>query len=163
MVLRRRSGWGRIRTCGSGTYSVDDLVLTLSARTTATTDEAKIPRDLVPVDGTGFDLRTGVRLGDLDADTAFTDLSLAASGRYEHRLKAPDGRGVMLWAEPDFGWAQVFTPTNFPVPGRADARRAVAIEPMTCAADAFNNGWGLRRLAPGETWSGSWGITPFTA
>ena len=72
-----------------GDVSVDDLVLTVAAAHRHDGDERKIPRDLVPVDGTGFDLRTGVRLGDLDADTAFTDLSLAASGRFEHRLTGP--------------------------------------------------------------------------
>jgi len=34
-------------------------------------------------------------------------------------------------------------------------RRAFAIEPMTCATDAFNHPeWGLKRLAPGETCTG---------
>ncbi len=35
-------------------------------------------------------------------------------------------------------------------------RRALAIEPMTCATDAFNHpDWGLKRLLPGETFGGS--------
>jgi aldose 1-epimerase len=35
------------------------------------------------------------------------------------------------------------------------ARRAIAIEPMTCASDAFNHPeWGLKRLEPGETFKG---------
>ena len=29
---------------------------------------------------------------------------------------------------------------------------------MSCPADAFNSGHDLVRLAPGESWSGSWGI-----
>ena len=34
-------------------------------------------------------------------------------------------------------------------------RRALAIEPMTCATDAFNHPeWGLKRLLPDETFSG---------
>jgi aldose 1-epimerase len=42
----------------------------------------------------------------------------------------------------------------------ADApRAALAIEPMTCASDAFNYpDWGLKRLVPGETFSGSYRI-----
>ena len=43
----------------------------------------------------------------------------------------------------------------------AGAGPRVAIEPMTCAADAFNSGEGLIVLEPGGTWSASWGITPF--
>src|SRR5699024_11824990 len=42
----------------------------------------------------------------------------------------------------------------------AEGRRAsVAIEPMTCAVDAFNTGDGLLRLAPGAEFTGTWGIT----
>ena len=42
----------------------------------------------------------------------------------------------------------------------ADApRRALAIEPMTCASDAFNHpDWGLERLAPGETFTGRFAV-----
>jgi aldose 1-epimerase len=39
------------------------------------------------------------------------------------------------------------------------ARRALAIEPMTCATDAFNHPeWGLKRLDPGETFSGRYTV-----
>src|SRR6266496_4335165 len=37
-------------------------------------------------------------------------------------------------------------------------RRAIAIEPYTCAANAFNNGLGLHVLAPGECFSSVWEI-----
>lgn len=38
-------------------------------------------------------------------------------------------------------------------------RVALAIEPMTCASDAFNHPeWGLKRLVPGETFSGCWRV-----
>jgi aldose 1-epimerase len=40
------------------------------------------------------------------------------------------------------------------------ARRSVAVEPMTCAPNAFRTRDGLVVLEPGETYSGSWGITP---
>ena len=49
---------------------------------------------------------------------------------------------------------QVYTATNYP-----DTPLAVAIEPMTAPADAFNSGRGLRRLAPGETWTVEWGLS----
>ena len=41
-------------------------------------------------------------------------------------------------------------------PGRA---KAVAIEPMTGPANAFNSGDGLRWLGPGEQFTMRWGIT----
>ena len=82
-------------------------------------------------------------------------------GRIEHRLDAPDGTGLVLWADEVFGWAQVFSPSNFPGAGQAGCqRKAVAIEPMTCAVNAFNTGDGLRWLDPGETWTASWGLRP---
>jgi aldose 1-epimerase len=38
-------------------------------------------------------------------------------------------------------------------------RAALAIEPMTCASDAFNHpDWGLKRLVSGETFSGRYRI-----
>ena len=48
----------------------------------------------------------------------------------------------------------MFTPSDFPGRGRA-----VAVEPMTCPPDALNSGDGLVRLAPGESWTGAWGVT----
>ena len=46
-----------------------------------------------------------------------------------------------------------------PLPA-AHRRRSLAIEPMTCASDAFNHPeWGLVALVPGQTFSGAWGVT----
>jgi aldose 1-epimerase len=39
-------------------------------------------------------------------------------------------------------------------------RRAVAVEPMTCPPDAFRSDRDVITLAPGQTWTGAWGITP---
>jgi aldose 1-epimerase len=44
------------------------------------------------------------------------------------------------------------------IPDTARRRRSVAIEPMTCAPNAFRSGDGLIVLQPGDSWSGSWGI-----
>lgn len=39
-------------------------------------------------------------------------------------------------------------------------RRALAIEPMSCASDGFNHPeWGLPQLNPGDVWTGSWGVS----
>jgi len=37
-------------------------------------------------------------------------------------------------------------------------RRALAVEPMSCAPNAFASGDGLVRLEPGETHVADWGI-----
>jgi aldose 1-epimerase len=64
---------------------------------------------------------------------------------------------MTLWMDEAFRWVQVFTADALPEPRR---RRGVAVEPMTCPPDAFNSGEDLLVLAPGETWRGSWGISP---
>jgi len=142
-----------------GEHPVGDLVITLSGREYARTDARLIPESIDPVDGTPVDLRGGVLLSGLAADVALTGFDVVA-GRVEHRLDAPDGTGLRVWADEAFGWAQVYTPSNFPGPGKPGQRRAVAIEPMTCAVNAFNTGVGLRWLGAGETWRGSWGLRP---
>lgn len=142
-----------------GEVPADELTVTVAGRTRAVVDDRLIPASMEPVAGTEFDLRSGVTVGSLDLDTAFTDLE-PADGRVEHRLAAPDGRALVLWADEVFGWVQLFTPSIFPGPGLPGQRQAIAIEPMTCAADALNNGHGLLTVVPGETWSASWGLRP---
>ena len=135
-----------------------DLTVTVLASTQVVTDAAtQIPSERVPAGTQGPDLAVGARVGDLSIDMGFTDLAVV-DAHHEHRLAGPDGRSTVLWTDLDFGWAHVFTPDIFPGPGQPGQRHAIAIEPMTCPADAFNNGWGLRHLEPGETWSASWGL-----
>ncbi|WP_231556318.1 hypothetical protein [Cryobacterium sp. MLB-32] len=117
--------------------------------------------------GTAFDLRTGVRIGDIDLDDGFAAVQVVGD-RGEHSLTAPDGRSLTLWGDENMRYVQVFTPRNFPTrtgDGPAVTGQAVAIEPMTAPADAFNSGAGLRWLAPDETWVVRWGIrhSGFTA
>ncbi len=142
-----------------GTHPVEDLVVTVSGTRYARTDERMVPVAVEPVDGTPMDLRAGARLGDVEIDVALTGFDVE-NGRVEHRLRAPDGNGVALWADEVFGWAQVFAPSIFPGPGKPNQRKAVAIEPMTCGVNAFNTGDDLITLGPGEQWSASWGIRP---
>jgi len=87
--------------------------------------------------------------------------SIVGDGRVRHRVTAPDGSGVELWGEPDFAYAQVFTTDIYETDdGKISA---VAIEPMTCAADALNSGRGLRWLEPGDQWVTSWGLSRIRA
>ena len=140
----------------AGDTPADDLVVRLDARTVFTVDEQKIPNGTVPVEGTPFDLRGGVRAGDADLDTAYRDVTPDASGVRRTSLHGPEGDGVELWQDESFPYVQVFTSREFP---RGDGTGlAVAVEPMTAPADAFNSRDGLITLAPGSEWSGTWGI-----
>lgn len=138
----------------AGASATDDCTITISATTVLPLDGGIPTGPARPVeDVPDVDLR-GAAMAGLVVDHAFGGCAPAAGDdRVRHRLDGPDGH-VEVWAEPAFGYVQVFTPPEFPGRGRA-----VAIEPMTCPPDALNSGDGLISLAPGETWTGSWGIT----
>jgi aldose 1-epimerase len=138
-----------------GDEPVEDLVLTLSAGTRFETDERLIPIAENPVDGTRFDLRGGVRVGDLYLDDAFGAVT-HSGGESVSTLTAPDGRFVQLWQDENCTFVQVFTTRKFPKNGGLGL--AVAVEPMTAAPNAFNTGEGLTWLEPDEHWSVTWGI-----
>jgi len=145
-----------------GDVPTAELVLRVAAGRHIDVDDRLNPVGNSPVDGTAFDLRRGVRVGDLDLDDGFGGVSIA-DGRGEHSVTAPDGRSLTLWGDESMRYVQVFTPRNFPArtgDGPAVPGQAVAIEPMTAPADAFNSGAGLRWLAPGESWTVRWGIRP---
>jgi uncharacterized protein YukE len=65
----------------------------------------------------------------------------------------PGGQQVSLWQDESCQYVHVYVSTIYP--GR---NRAVAVEPMTGPANAFNSGDGLRWLSPGESFTISWGI-----
>ena len=133
-----------------GDVDAHELVLRVPAQTAFETDERMLPTGTRPVEAA---LRDGIRLGDAMLDTGFTDLARDDDGLVRHTLTAPDGRRLTLWQGEGFDYVQVYTATNYP-----GYDLTVAIEPMTAPADAFNSGLGIRRLAPGETWTLSWGI-----
>jgi aldose 1-epimerase len=62
--------------------------------------------------------------------------------------------------EPVYQFLMVFTPDAIPEVARR--RRSIAIEPMTCAPNAFRSGDGLVVLRPGESWNGRWGVFAVT-
>jgi aldose 1-epimerase len=67
------------------------------------------------------------------------------------RLEVGD---VVVWADASWRYVQLFTGDDRP----DVARRALAVEPMTCAPNAFRTGEDVIRLEPGETFEGRWGI-----
>lgn len=131
----------------------EELTLTVLADEMFEIDDRSIPTGRVAVSGQ-HDLRHGRRIDDIQFDTAFAGLA-AVDGRYEHVLSAPDGRRVTLWAEDSFAYAHVYVSTVYP-----GVSKAVAIEPMTAPADAFNSGEGLRWLEPAASFTARWGILP---
>jgi len=135
-----------------GEVPSEDLTVTVSGRTRLVTDDRLIPRSTEPVGG-DFDLRAGRKIDDLRLDCAYTDLDFDG-GVARSTLRAPDGRSVSLWQDEHCRYVHVFVTDTFP--GRT---RAVALEPMTGPANAFNSGDGLAWLPAGESFTMSWGIT----
>lgn len=66
-------------------------------------------------------------------------------GGWKIRLNAPAGQLLMKADGLKWPFFQVFTPPH---------RQSVALEPMSCNIDAFNNGDGLVRLESGAAWRG---------
>lgn len=152
--------------CGIGNHpyltpgpgKVDDLRLHLPARSYYETDENLIPRRRTSVDGTPYDFREPRTIGGTRLDTCFTDLRPDADGRVRIRLEEPGrSRAVELWMEESCRYVQLFTSDTLP---GEDFRSALAVEPMTCAPDAFNSGDGLAILEPGCSLTSAWGIKP---
>lgn len=138
-----------------GDVPAESLTLTVNASHHIDVDDRLIPIGCTAVPGTAWDLRGGRLIADLDLDDAWSGVA-SADGVSVHTLRAPDGRTVSLWADQSFGYVHVFITREFP--RGADFMTAVALEPMTAPADAFNNGVGLRWLPPARTVSASWGI-----
>ncbi|MBO1765989.1 aldose 1-epimerase family protein [Allobranchiibius sp. GilTou38] len=150
-------GYGVHPYLTAGEDTVDELTLTLPGSRTITVDERLLPIGSAAVEGTPYDFRAGRAIGTTQLDHCYADLT-SNNGRWVISLDH-GGTRTTLWADATrFPYAQAFTGDTLP-PGRV-RRTGVALEPMTCPADAFNNGEGLLTLEPGQTWTGSWGISP---
>lgn len=143
-----------------GELPAEDLTLTVSGGTRLIADQRLIPRSSEPVSGLA-DLRGGQPVSSLALDAGYTDLAFeeatddgAGAPRVARAtLAAADGRRVWMWQEETCPYTHVFVTDTFP--GRS---KAVALEPMSGAANAFNSGAGLGWLEPGASAAIRWGI-----
>ncbi|MYS84010.1 aldose 1-epimerase family protein [Embleya scabrispora] len=143
-----------------GTDLVDDAVLTLPARERLVVDDLGMPAAAEPVVGTPFDFRTPRAVGTQRLDTAFAELERDASGLAVVRLAHPSGsHGTDLWLGEGAEFVQVYTGDTLPEPAR---RRGIAVEPMSCPADAFRSRAGLVELEPGAEHVFRWGLRAWT-
>ena len=131
--------------------AVDGWQLQIPAQTLIRTDAelialpgatAYVPLDDAPA----LDFRIPRRIGVSVLDHEYTDLQAEADGRIRTRLRDPaSGLAIAVWQER--GVMHAFTADTV----SRDRRRAVALEPMECMADAFNRAeWAAAiRLLPG--------------
>ncbi|TQO20515.1 aldose 1-epimerase [Rhodoglobus vestalii] len=137
-----------------GNTPTAELTLRMTAATHFEVDERLIPTAEVAAPGTPFDFSAGRLVGELELDTAFGGVEVVDGVAV--RLTAPDGGELRLMVDDNFDFIQIFTTDSFPTP--TGPGRAVAIEPMTGAPNAFNTGRGLLWLEPGVEFSASWGV-----
>lgn len=137
-----------------GEATVDEVELTVPASSYLEVDpERLLPVRVSPVDGTPADLRDGPVLGAHNLDSAMTDLARDDDGRWRVTVRLGD-RSAELWGDETMGWVQIFT-------GGPYRDGSIAVEPMTCGPDAYNEGPthdDLIVLTPGETFTGHWGV-----
>jgi aldose 1-epimerase len=140
-----------------GTETVDSVILHLPAGTVVGADERGLPLDPAPVEGTEYDFRRPRPVGSTRLDHAFTDLVRDADGLARVALGGlHPGSGLELWVDQAYGYLQLFTGDPLPDVNR----RSLAVEPMTCPANAFRTGEGLIRLEPRTSFTSTWGISP---
>jgi aldose 1-epimerase len=144
----------------AGTPTIDDCTLRAPGRSWLRTDNRAIPVDSEPVDGTEYDFRKARPIGATVLDTAFGELERDENGIARVELTAADGDGdVAVWLDASYRYVMLYTGDSIAQAERR--RRALGVEPMTCAPNAFQTGDGLLVLGPGERFSGTWGVTPW--
>ncbi len=151
----------------AGPGFVDDWTLELPASQVLTvTDDRLSPVSLrsVEEDAPRFDFRTPRVMGSVEIDHAFTGLQRSADRHATVRLTAADGHGVAMTWDAACSWLQIHTADLPGGAGQSGHRAGLAVEPMTCAPDAFNSAayeydTGLIELEPGIPVEASWQIT----
>jgi aldose 1-epimerase len=126
--------------------SVDDWSLGFSAEEKMILDEGMIP---VQKEKTA-PLTAPFSMKDQQWDDVFGLGDLARGARHTTHLFSKNKAKVLsIWQDHHCPYLVIFTPHH---------RRQIAIEPMTCNADAFNNREGLRVLFPGKSLTAQMGI-----
>ena len=135
--------------------SIDSAVLHVPARTVFRSDERGLPVARVGVEGTEYDFRSPRAVGSTVLDHAYADLERDDDGFARIVVRDPEtGAAHTLWLDESYTYVMVFT--GDPLPDVA--RRSLAVEPMTCPANAFRSGESLLRLEPGAGFTGTWGL-----
>lgn len=155
----------------AGVGTVDDWTLEVPASEVLTvTPDRLSPVGLAAVetDAARFDFRTPRVIGDVQIDHAFTGLQRSTDQLATVRLTGPEGTGVAMSWDAACSWVQIHTadlPGGASQAGLSAGHRAgLAVEPTTCAPDAFNQAayshdTGVIALEPGVPVEASWRIT----
>jgi aldose 1-epimerase len=129
---------------------IEDSSLEMVASERLFVDERMLPT----LERTNFEQFTTLsKIGNTSLDDCFAlSEKTQQDGLFEITMQC-DEKKLTYWQETGnkkYNFVQLFTPPS---------RDCLAIEPMTCAPDAFNNGLGLVNLAPDEELSGAFGFS----
>ncbi len=140
-----------------GTSLIDEAEVQIPGTACLEFNERLVPTGAVlNVAGTPWDYRRFRAIGRQRFNHCYVRLERDAQGMATASLRhTARGHTIDITMDSSFSAVVVYTGDAI-----ADApRAALAIEPMTCASDAFNHpDWGLKRLAPGETFSGRYHV-----
>jgi aldose 1-epimerase len=141
-----------------GEGKIDQALFHMPAASYLRSDAQQIPVEKLSVEGSPFDFRVERAIGDTKLDTAFTDLERDAEGVAHTVLKTGGQKGhrVTLWMDATYTHLMVYSGDT--LPDEKQRRTGLAVEPMTCAPNAFAAGEGFRVLEPGESMVSVWGI-----
>ncbi len=152
----------------AGESSLDGWSLELPAsEVLLVTDDRLIPTELSPVevaDPARFDFRAPRMLGPVEIDHAYTGLMPDAGGGVTVTLTDAAGSGVAMTWDAACPWVQIHTADLPGGPAQPGHRVGLAVEPMTCAPDAYNDhnydyDTGLVTLEPDAEAEASWRIS----
>ncbi|MEV8370500.1 aldose 1-epimerase family protein [Microbacterium sp. NPDC064584] len=150
----------------AGAGHVDDWTLELPAdEVLAVTPDRLSPIGLRPVDADDperFDFRAARAIRAVEIDHAYTALQRDEAGLARVRVTGAAGSGVEMTWDAACPWVQIHTSDKGV--GKPGHRTGLAVEPMTCAPDAFNADRydydaGLIVLEPEASASASWRIS----
>ncbi len=138
-----------------GAGPLDEAVLRVDATRWVRSDDRLLPVAVEDLPEE-FDFRRPRAVGSTVLDDAFTGLEYDAQERSWVRLRGTDGHTAAVWTDAGLGYWQLCTGDELSGSAR---RTALAAEPMSCAADAFNTGEDLVHLEPGADHYVRWGLT----
>jgi aldose 1-epimerase len=140
-----------------GSAFIDDAEVKIPGAAVLEFNERLAPTGkVIPVASTEWDYRTSRQVGARRFNHCYLQLERDADGSATVSLRhRQSGRTIDVTMDPSFSALVVYT--GDAIPGAA--RRALAIEPMTCATDAFNHPeWGLQELPAGRIFSGRYTV-----
>jgi aldose 1-epimerase len=141
----------------SGTPT-EELEIKSSVRTVDLVNDQKIPIGKQDISGSEFDITDWRGLSTCNFDHGFSNLVRDSNGRGHHLLRAPSGEQLDIWQSAEMNYAFIFTPDFYYNNGDPTPRTAIAIEPQTGPANAFNSKEDLIWIEPNQAFEASWGL-----